>query len=71
WFFGPGELSGEVMILHGFAEEDLADYLESVTAAGQVTHPYAVNEQRDLTIYVGRGPRTTLQEAWPGWKGEN
>ncbi len=71
WFFGPGELPGEVMILHGFSEEDFRDYFESVTAAGHVTHPYAVNEQRDLTIYVGRGPRTTLQDAWPGWEGEN
>jgi hypothetical protein len=71
WFFGPGELPGEVMILHGFAEGDLEAYFESLTAAGHVTHPYAVNEQRDLTIYVGRGPRTTLQDAWPGWEGEN
>jgi 4-amino-4-deoxy-L-arabinose transferase-like glycosyltransferase len=71
WFFGPGELPGEVMILHGFAEDDFTEYFESATAAGHVTHPYAVNEQRDLTIFVGRGPRTTLQEAWPGWEGEN
>jgi 4-amino-4-deoxy-L-arabinose transferase-like glycosyltransferase len=71
WFFGPGELPGEVMILHGFAEDDLSDYFESVIAAGHVTHPYAVHEQRDLTIYVGRGARTTLQDAWPGWEGEN
>ncbi|MEJ2311366.1 MAG: glycosyltransferase family 39 protein [Gemmatimonadales bacterium] len=71
WFFGPGELPGDVMILHGFAEEDLTDYFESLTAAGHVTHPYAVSEQRDRTIFVGRGPRTTLQDAWPGWEGEN
>ena len=57
------------MILHGFAEDDFTEYFESATAAGHVTHPYAVNEQRDLTIFVGHGPRTTLQEAWPGWEG--
>jgi hypothetical protein len=71
WFFGPGELPGEVMILHGFADDDFSEYFESATAAGHVTHPYAVNEQRNLTIYVGRAPRTTLQDAWPGWEGEN
>lgn len=71
WFFGPGDLPGEVMILHGFAEDDVKDYFESVAAAGHVTHRYAVTEERDLTIFVGRGPRTTLQEAWPGWRGEN
>lgn len=59
------------MILHGFAEDDVKDYFESVAAAGHVTHRYAVTEERDLTIFVGRGPLTTLQEAWPGWRGEN
>ena len=71
WFFGPGELPGEIMILHGFEHSDLVPFFDSVTPMGQVTHPYAVAEERDLTIYVGRGPRETLQSAWPRWRGEN
>ncbi len=71
WFFGPGELPGEVVILHGFERSDLEDFFESLEPAGSITHPYAVTEQRDLTLFIGRGPRETLQELWPRMKGEN
>ncbi|MGD8698098.1 MAG: glycosyltransferase family 39 protein [Gemmatimonadales bacterium] len=65
WFFGPGDLPGEVIVLHGFREESVRDFCGSLTAAGFITHPYAVAEERDLTVYVCREPRTTLQELWP------
>jgi 4-amino-4-deoxy-L-arabinose transferase-like glycosyltransferase len=70
WLFGPGDLPGDVVILHGFREGDWEDYCESTEAAGFVTHPFAVAEQRDLTIYVCRNPRLTLQELWPQVEGE-
>jgi hypothetical protein len=70
WYFGPGDLPGEVLVLHGFREDDFSSFCESKTAAGYVTHPYAVAEQRDLTIYVCREPRETLQELWPRLAGE-
>ena len=71
WFFGPGTLPGDVVILHGFREADLSDFFESLEPAGYITHPYAVAEQRDLTIFVGRGARETLQQLWPRMKGQN
>lgn len=70
WFFGPGDLPGEVIVLHGFLEESVRDFCGSLTAAGYVTHPYAVEEERDLTIYVCRQPRETLQEFWRQVEGE-
>ncbi|KPK55630.1 MAG: hypothetical protein AMS21_13445 [Gemmatimonas sp. SG8_38_2] len=70
WFFGPGELPGEVVILHGFREDDFSSYCGSKTAAGFVTHPYAVAEQRDLILYVCRDPALTMQELWPRLEGE-
>jgi hypothetical protein len=71
WFFGPGDLPGDIIILHGFREESVRDFCGSLTAAGYVTHPYAVEEERDLTIYVCREPRQTLQELWPQLEGEH
>lgn len=71
WFFGPGELPGEVVIAHGFERDDLTDHFESVMPAAHVTHPYAVAEERDLTLYVCRGPETTLQAIWPSLAGEH
>jgi hypothetical protein len=70
WFFGPGELPGDVVILHGFYEDDFEDFCGDVEAAGYIDHPYAVAEQRNLTIYVCREPRETLQELWPRLEGE-
>lgn len=70
WLFGPGPLSGEVVILHGFDPDDFSNFCGSVERAGFVTHPFAVEEQRNQAIYVCRDPRETLQELWPRMKGE-
>lgn len=71
WFFGPGDLPGEVLILVGFEADDFAGYCGSVEAAGRVDHPYAVAEQRDQTVYVCRDTQITLQEFWPTMRGVN
>ena len=68
WFFGPGELPGEVVIAIGFDRDDLTSFFGSVEPAAFVTNYYAVAEQRDLTVFVCTGPRETLQEAWPRYE---
>ena len=70
WFFGPGDKPGNVTIAHGFTIADLDGRFESVTPASRLTHPYAVAEQRDLTVFVCRNPYQTLQEVWPSFEGE-
>ncbi len=71
WFFGPGELPGDVLILVGFERDDFAEYCGAVEAAGRVDHPYPVAEQRNQTIFVCRDPLTTLQKFWPTVRGTN
>jgi 4-amino-4-deoxy-L-arabinose transferase-like glycosyltransferase len=71
WFFGPGTKPGEVVVTIGAGREDLAPLFDSVDAAGRVTSPWSVAEERDLTIYVARGPHRTLQEVWPSLAGRN
>ena len=70
WFFGPGDRPGNIVIAHGFERDDLTDHFASVVAVGHVTHPYAVSEERDLTVYLCRDPATTLQAVWPSLAGE-
>ncbi|MFN2400516.1 MAG: ArnT family glycosyltransferase [Gemmatimonadaceae bacterium] len=66
WFFGPGENPGEVLITINVDESDLREIFASVTAVSDITHPWAVEEERDVTIRVSRKPRMTLQQIWPG-----
>ncbi len=70
WYFGPGDLPGQVLILHGFGADDFADFCDSHTAAGSVGHEFAVAEQRNVTIFICRGPLRSLQAQWPLWEGE-
>ena len=71
WFFGPGTKPGEVIVTIGADREDLLPLFDSVEAAGRVTSPWSVAEERDLTIYLARGPHRTLQELWPSLAGRN
>jgi 4-amino-4-deoxy-L-arabinose transferase-like glycosyltransferase len=71
WFFGPGERPGDVVITIGISADDLRRHFDSVATAGAVTHPWAVEEERDLIINVATGPRTTLQRLWPSLAGRN
>ena len=71
WFFGPGTKPGEVIVTIGAGREDLVPLFDSVEPAGRVTSPWSVAEERDLTIYVARGPHRTLQQLWPALAGRN
>ena len=70
WYFGPGDLPGQVLILHGFGADDFAGFCDSHTAAGSVGHEFAVAEERNVSIFICRGPLRSLQAQWPLWEGE-
>jgi Dolichyl-phosphate-mannose-protein mannosyltransferase len=71
WFFGPGDLPGEVVVTLGVPPESLRKYYDSVRTAARVGHPWAVVEERRVSINIGTGARTTLQEVWPSLAGRN
>ncbi|MEP6688109.1 MAG: glycosyltransferase family 39 protein [Gemmatimonadales bacterium] len=71
WFFGPGQKPGDVVLAIGVDRNDLVPLFDSVEAAGRVSSPWSVAEERELTIYVARGPHRTLQEVWPSLVGRN
>jgi len=70
WFFGPGRLPGRVLITIGKPDEDLRPFFATVTRHGWVDNPWWVREERDNTIYVAEGPKTTLQALWPRLAGK-
>lgn len=69
WFFGPGARPGGVALAIGMSREDLQVLYDSVEAAGHLVNPWAARWEQDLTIYIARRPRTTLQAVWPAWAG--
>jgi len=65
WFFGPGDKPGDVAVTIGPSRADLARFFDSLQVATRVSNPWAVQEERELTVYVAWGPRQTLQQVWP------
>lgn len=65
WFFGPGDLPGEVLVTLGTDEGDLRPFFGSVQPAGRIDFPWSVPEERNVPLYVATEPNTTLQAIWP------
>ena len=71
YFFGPGKLPGRVAITLGESEKGLHRLFDSVEAGPHLTNPLTVREERDLTVYICRGIKRSLQELWPGEAGRH
>jgi len=71
WYFGPGKKPGKVMIVIGGSRADVTPYFDSVSLGARIINPWRVPEERDVSIWVARGPHQTLQEMWGRWEGEN
>jgi hypothetical protein len=71
WFFGPGDLPGDVVISVGDEVEDLGPFFDEFTIVKRVENPWGVPEQRNTPIGIGRRPQMTLQEVWPSLAGRN
>ncbi len=69
WFFGPGTRPGAVAVTIGEGPEGLHRLYDSVEAGPHLVNPLTVREEQDLTIYVCRKPKTTLQAIWPRVRG--
>ncbi len=65
YFWGPGTRPGTVAVTIGEGREGLRRFYDSVEAGPHLVNPLTVREERDLTIYICRRPKTTLQAIWP------
>jgi len=67
FLWGPGDYTGESVIIIGFSREELGGYFNSVEPAGRVGHPYAMPDEH-FTLYYCRQPKIPLQQLWPSIK---
>lgn len=65
WLWGPGACTGEVLIVIGGDREDLERDFASVVDAALHRAPLAMPYESELPIYVVRGLRAPLRDAWP------
>lgn len=69
WIWGPGDWTGEVLIVIGGERPD--QYFAQVEAAGRIYHDYAMPYENNLTIWVCLQPKATVAEIWLSVKNYN
>jgi hypothetical protein len=68
WLWGPGDRSGNVVIIIGGSQEDHRKVFRSVEVAAIHRNPYAMTYETDLPIFVCRGPSAPLRDLWKSVK---
>jgi hypothetical protein len=66
--WGPGAMTGQVAVAIGYSELQLRQFYDEVSPEASVSPQYAMPEETQLTIFVCRRPKRSLQESWPAWK---
>ena len=66
WTWGPGRCTGEVVLIIGGDVEDHRQNFASVEPGGVHRHPDAMPYESDLTIWIARGLKVPLAQAWNG-----
>ncbi len=68
WLWGPGEATGEVVIVVGGSDEGLRRLFETVERAGTVDCRYCMPYEDNKPVWVARGIRQPLPQVWPDLK---
>jgi hypothetical protein len=67
WIWGPEKYDGSTMIILRSDGRDEPNYFKSVEDVGSVGHPYARRDEY-FDIYLCRGLKANLRDAWPSLK---
>jgi hypothetical protein len=71
WLWGPGQSTGEIMIVIGGNRTDHEKVFESVEQAGLFQHDYVMPYENNLPLFVCRILRAPIEELWPQLKHYN
>jgi hypothetical protein len=66
--WGPRDYTGDVVVAIGFTEARLQESFVEVVPSAQLSPRYAIPEETNLTVYVCRGPKESLQSSWSQWR---
>jgi 4-amino-4-deoxy-L-arabinose transferase-like glycosyltransferase len=68
WLWGPGEYSGEVVVVLGASREELQALFETVEQVETVHCGYCMPYENDRPVYICRHLKRPLREIWPQLK---
>lgn len=66
YLWGPGDCTGEVLIVVGSDREDLQPLFEQVEEAAITSCQYCVPYENNEPVFIARKLRLPLEQAWPG-----
>ena len=64
WIWGPRAYTGEIVIVLGGALREKQEVFASVEEAGVASSPWSMPYENDVPVYLCRGLRVPLAEAW-------
>jgi hypothetical protein len=67
WLWGPGNYTGEIVIVLRSSGRGDREHFASVEDMGMVQHPYSRRDEW-FHIWLCRGPKFNLQQVWPQMK---
>ena len=65
WLWGPGSCTGEVLIVFGGRLDELSKHFDRVEHVDTVRCDLCMPYENNQPIFVARGPKTPLANAWP------
>lgn len=65
YLWGPGAYTGEVVLVYNSDEAELRELFAEVKELGVFTHPYAMSYQNNVRLFLCRGMKVPLRDAWP------
>ena len=68
WLWGAGNNEGEIAISIGNEEDAVSYFYEDYTLIKMITHPYAIDEEHHIPLYLCRKPRVKLKTYWPNYE---
>ena len=71
WLWGPGECTGEVLLVIGDDRERLEELFRSVALGATFRCRDCMPYENDLPIWVARGLRMPIREVWAQIKNFN
>jgi len=68
WIWGPGEYTGDLVLVLGGNLEDKRDIFERVEVVAKVNCAYCMPYENNLVVYLCRNLKIPIQELWPRLK---